>query len=69
LNPGRRGGKPATNRLSYGAAIFSSIKGMNETKSVWREDTGESIWTYERGSSGKLKKFYKYRMLAINSLQ
>jgi hypothetical protein len=24
LNPGRRGGKPATNRLSYGAA-------MNET--------------------------------------
>jgi hypothetical protein len=23
LNPGRRGGKPATNRLSYGAAYFS----------------------------------------------
>jgi hypothetical protein len=22
-NPGRRGGKPATNRLSYGAALFS----------------------------------------------
>jgi hypothetical protein len=22
LNPGRRGGKPATNRLSYGAAFF-----------------------------------------------
>jgi hypothetical protein len=22
LNPGRRGGKPATNRLSYGAAKF-----------------------------------------------
>jgi hypothetical protein len=22
LNPGRRGGKPATNRLSYGAALF-----------------------------------------------
>jgi hypothetical protein len=22
LNPGRRGGKPATNRLSYGAAIL-----------------------------------------------
>jgi hypothetical protein len=21
LNPGRRGGKPATNRLSYGAAL------------------------------------------------
>jgi hypothetical protein len=23
LNPGRRGGKPASNRLSYGAAIIS----------------------------------------------
>jgi hypothetical protein len=25
LNPGRRGGKPATNRLSYGAAIFKEL--------------------------------------------
>jgi hypothetical protein len=24
LNPGRRGGKPATNRLSYGAAKYSN---------------------------------------------
>jgi hypothetical protein len=24
LNPGRRGGKPATNRLSYGAANYQS---------------------------------------------
>jgi hypothetical protein len=24
LNPGRRGGKPATNRLSYGAAFLKS---------------------------------------------
>jgi hypothetical protein len=49
-------------------ASFSNIKRMKETKSVWRQDTGESIWTYERGSSGKLEKFYKYRKLAINSL-
>jgi hypothetical protein len=25
LNPGRRGGKPATNRLSYGAALPSTF--------------------------------------------
>jgi hypothetical protein len=25
LNPGRRGGKPATNRLSYGAAYFLAL--------------------------------------------
>jgi hypothetical protein len=25
LNPGRRGGKPATNRLSYGAASFQAL--------------------------------------------
>jgi hypothetical protein len=26
LNPGRRGGKPATNRLSYGAALIQLLK-------------------------------------------
>jgi hypothetical protein len=26
LNPGRRGGKPATNRLRYGAAIFKTVR-------------------------------------------
>jgi hypothetical protein len=25
-NPGRRGAKPATNRFSYGAALFLSLK-------------------------------------------
>jgi hypothetical protein len=25
LNPGRRGGKPATNRLSYGAALYGKF--------------------------------------------
>jgi hypothetical protein len=25
LNPGRRGGKPATNRFGYGAAVISTI--------------------------------------------
>jgi hypothetical protein len=31
LNPGRRGGKPATNRLSYGAALF-----LVDSKGFWR---------------------------------
>jgi hypothetical protein len=47
LNPGRRGGKPATNRLSYGAASLEAlscvpfIKGPSsfpETKEVLRKD-------------------------------
>jgi hypothetical protein len=29
LNPGRRGGKPATNRLSYGAAIDYALAQLN----------------------------------------
>jgi hypothetical protein len=29
LNPGRRGGKPATNRLSYGAALFTVTGNAN----------------------------------------
>jgi hypothetical protein len=32
LNPGRRGGKPATNRLSYGAAPISPAVTLQE---VW----------------------------------
>jgi hypothetical protein len=31
LNPGRRGGKPATNRLSYGAAVLQSYKAPNQS--------------------------------------
>jgi hypothetical protein len=34
LNPGRRGGKPATNRLSYGAAIYVCLYPFNYL-SVW----------------------------------
>jgi hypothetical protein len=32
-NPGRRGGKPATNRFSYGAVflLFSSFKNITKT--------------------------------------
>jgi hypothetical protein len=30
LNPGRRGGKPATNRLSYGAARMMKLLVNNE---------------------------------------
>jgi hypothetical protein len=32
--PGRRGGKPATNRLSYGAAFFSLILSPLTTRRV-----------------------------------
>jgi hypothetical protein len=37
LNPGRRGGKPATNRLSYDAAkaTFTADDGINSTDFFW----------------------------------
>jgi hypothetical protein len=31
LNPGRRGAKPATNRFSYGAAIFKEVTKLLNT--------------------------------------
>jgi hypothetical protein len=31
-NPGRRGGKPTTNRLSYGVALNQFIGGQNNTE-------------------------------------
>jgi hypothetical protein len=35
LNPGRRGGKPTTNRLSYGAAYMGWID-MAQDRDQWR---------------------------------
>jgi hypothetical protein len=51
LNPGRRGGKPATNRLSYGAAFCirvtlgpcSQAVGM-EKETQRQDETKESKW-------------------------
>jgi hypothetical protein len=34
VNPGRRGGKPATNRLSYGTAIFINYCSINLRETV-----------------------------------
>jgi hypothetical protein len=45
LNPGRRGGKPATNRLSYGAAVVvPCIDILAEDKSiVFKENSDIAI--------------------------
>jgi hypothetical protein len=37
-NPGRHGGKPATNRLSYGAALCETVGGILILMSVFRRD-------------------------------
>jgi hypothetical protein len=34
-NPGRRGGKPATNRLSYGTALFQHCSGLYGSPKHW----------------------------------
>jgi hypothetical protein len=49
LNPGCRGGKPATNRLSYGTASFSPV--------IWKEPatvaTQSKAWTvFARSNAG-----------------
>jgi hypothetical protein len=33
-NPGRRGGKPATNRFSYGVALYATLVYMHSVQSV-----------------------------------
>jgi hypothetical protein len=41
LNPGRRGGKPATNRLSYGEAEHTDLsEELLPQPQPWRADTG-----------------------------
>jgi hypothetical protein len=45
LNPGRRGGKPATNRLSYGAALLRPLtSGLDHWPSEQNECIYESNW-------------------------
>jgi hypothetical protein len=39
LNPGRRGGKPATNRLSFGAAISSHMLRKDEETHILGDET------------------------------
>jgi hypothetical protein len=41
LNPGRRGGKPATNRFSYGAAIFVGFITLMITGDKYIEQQGD----------------------------
>jgi hypothetical protein len=48
LNPNRRGGKPATNHLSYGAALFLTLLKMRTMRS--------ELLT---ASSIELQKFYQ----------
>jgi hypothetical protein len=49
LNPGRRGGKPATNRLSYGAALISH----NLYTYIHLRLSQRWLWTSSTPSSGK----------------
>jgi hypothetical protein len=32
------------------------IKGRTQTEGVWEQGAEENIWTYERGSGGRLEK-------------
>jgi hypothetical protein len=52
LNPGRRGGKPATNRLSYGAAHAGDL-------------TGEKISLF--GEISSMAMFGSHRMVITKS--
>jgi hypothetical protein len=50
LNPGRRGGKPATNRLSYGAAGLWTLQ---DIKGSWRSES----WTPSKAYEALLRGF------------
>jgi hypothetical protein len=41
-NPGRRGGKPATNRLSYGTALLNLCSPVNCSKVIQNDETGRA---------------------------
>jgi hypothetical protein len=45
FNPGRRGGKPATNRLSYGAICFLILPSMSRRKAGYDPTTDQEQFT------------------------
>jgi hypothetical protein len=45
-NPGRRGGKPATNRLCYGTAISMSFSSAFRTRDMWYIEIKVFFWTW-----------------------
>jgi hypothetical protein len=63
-NPDRRGGKPATNRLSYGTALFfiltsSKFKTQYKTyASIW--ETNQKLERTESNRLPKLALYYKH---------
>jgi hypothetical protein len=50
-NPGRRGGKPATNRLSYGTASTLDISGPEDGTSTFPRNDGELLPDYTTSHS------------------
>jgi hypothetical protein len=58
LNPGRRGGKPETNRLSYGAAIFSYFKSYTYFQTF---STGRSTSIHTSFSVNMERKILLYK--------
>jgi hypothetical protein len=49
LNPSRRGGKPATNRLSYGAAVQAGYRDINSLYRIWGSHSGGCEVLYHMG--------------------
>jgi hypothetical protein len=67
LNPGRRGGKPATNCLNYGAARISSLL-YNDHEGRTEYNFGGNDHVFFKPQSGKyLRNILSYEVLLINS--
>jgi hypothetical protein len=48
MNSGRRGGKPATNRLSYGAALIWACLGGTHIWNLGDRDSGNKFITFQQ---------------------
>jgi hypothetical protein len=59
-NPGRRCGKLATNRLSYGAAIFSIARYKNHLITIWEDRQADRLCKRKNCFPKKHKNVQKY---------
>jgi hypothetical protein len=60
LNPRRRGGKPATNRLSYGAAITTTCSCSNLIRTKCKELTNDSTGQHAANEENLLLKPFPF---------
>jgi hypothetical protein len=70
LNPGRRGGKPATNHLSYGAALFQGfLQGKKFEKGCSKTTTTSlNYYSLKTNNERLIESWFAFPLIVLQAL-